>query len=400
MKPLRLSQRATKTPPSPIRKLGKHARDAERKGIKVHRLNIGQPDVDSPPEFFEGLSVYQDSVVKYDESVGSLDLRQSWSDFILRTSNLKVRPEEIIITVGASEALIFAFMTCCDPGDEIIIFEPTYANFIGFAALAGIKLIPVATYLENNFKLPPREEINVVFSNRTRAILLCNPNNPTGTFYTQQDLALLLEICEENNIFLIVDETYREIVFDSLTPFSVQHIAEDNKRVIVIDSLSKRFSLCGARIGCLATSNQEVISAISNIAQARLAAPTIEQFACAHMLKSLDQNYLNSLRSCYESRRDALINALSDIPQLTFSTPSGAFYLVARLPIQNSEHFCRFMLNSFSYEGETIFLAPGAGFYLTPNAGEDTVRIAFVLEELRLIRAVTILKTGLIAYLS
>jgi aspartate aminotransferase len=399
MKPIRLSQRATKTPPSPIRKLAPQAKKAESEGIAVHRINIGQPDVLTPPEYFEGLERFEPKVVKYEDSLGSWALRESWSNFMQKTIDLSVSPEEIIITVGASEALIFAFMTCCDPGDEIIIFEPTYANFIGFAALAGVKLIPITCEIEDGFRLPSKDEITEVFSNRTRAILISNPNNPTGTYYTKDEMTVLIEICEENNIFLIADETYREIVFDSIEPFSVQHISKKNSRIIVIDSLSKRFSLCGARIGCLITCNKEVIKAIGNIAQARLAAPTIEQYACSYMLDRLGSEFLNTVRKTYEQRRDCLINALQKIPSIYYANPSGAFYLLARLPVKNAESFCQYMLNSFSLDRKTVFLAPGAGFYLTPNEGEDTVRLAFIIGEEGLAESVKIIKMGLISFL-
>ena len=398
MRRLRLSQRATQTPPSPIRRLAPEAIKAESRGLKVYRINIGQPDVPTPPEYYEGLTNFNESALRYDPSEGSQALRLAWADYLKRTIGLSVGPELITITMGASEALIFAFMTCCDPGDEVIVFDPTYANYMGFGALAGVKLIPLFCSPDNGYALPRIEEIEASFSNRTRAILLCNPNNPTGTFYERRQIAELLELCAENNIFLIVDETYRELVFDGVSPFSAFQVASKSERLIVIDSLSKRFSLCGARLGCLITANQDVNQAIFNIAQARLAAPTLEQFAAAYMLTKLGPAHLDSVVKMYQERRDAFIGSLSGIEGIEFAVPKGAFYLVAQLPIPNAEDFCRFMLSSFNFENETVFLAPGQGFFINSQKGSNTIRMAFVLESKHLVRAAQVFSCGLEEY--
>jgi aspartate aminotransferase len=396
---LRLSQRARRTPSSPIRKLSGFADNAELEGNKVFKLNIGQPDVVSPPEFFDGVRKYTKEVLCYEASLGNPTLRKEWGDYIQRTNSIEISPDHLMITQGASEALIFVFMTCCDPGDEIIVFDPTYANYIGFAAISGVNLIPASCEAENGYHLPTRESIEECFSNRTRAILLCNPNNPTGTVYTKPELELLLELCVEYNIFLVVDETYREMVYDSVVPLSVLHLTGDNHRVVVIDSLSKRFSLCGARIGCIVTQNEEVRAACFNIAQARLSVASIEQFAAAYMLSKMGKPQLEDTRRLYESRRNTLIEGLCNLPGVEAVVPQGAFYAVAKLPMKNTEDFCKFLLTTFRSKKRTVFVAPAAGFFLEPSRGIDRIRVAFVLKSEELREACEVLKEGLEAYL-
>jgi len=398
MSKIRLSNRARNTPPSPIRKLAHLADKAKKSGTKVFHLNIGQPDLDSPQEFFDGLRLFDQKVVAYDQSKGNEALCVAWSRYMNRTLSLDTRPEEFLITMGASEALIFLFMTCCDPGDEVIIFDPTYANYLGFAAIAGVSLVAAPCDIEQNFALPKRHEIEERITNRTRAILLCNPNNPTGTVYTEQDLKFLLDICDEHNIFLIVDETYREIVCDPLKPLSILNLAPRNDRVIVVDSLSKRFSLCGARIGCLLTSNEEVINTTLHIAQARLAAPTMDQFAAAHMLNHIKPEFVERIRLAFQSRRDALYGALKQLPNVAIHKPMGAFYTVVRLPVDNAEHFARFLLSSFSLDNKTTFIAPAAGFYMQYDRGVQKARLAYVLNETDIRAAVDVLAEALKAY--
>ncbi|NLF25708.1 MAG: pyridoxal phosphate-dependent aminotransferase [Deltaproteobacteria bacterium] len=395
---IKLSNRARQTPPSPIRKLAHLAQRAKRAGTGVYHLNIGQPDIESPEEFFEGLRLFKQKVVAYDLSQGNEALCSAWSRYVNKTLGLNTSPEEFLITMGASEALVFLFMTCCDPGDEVIIFDPTYANYIGFAAASGVTLVPVLSDMERNFALPPLEEIEAKMTNRTRAILLCSPNNPTGTVYTDTELKFLLDLCEENNIFLIVDETYREYVYDDLEPLSIFHLAPRNERVIVVDSLSKRFSLCGARIGCLLTTNPEVLSVTLNIAQARLAAPTIEQFASAYMLDHIKDGYLEGVRREYQARRDTLYQALSSVPGISAHLPKGAFYVIVRLPVDDAERFAAFMLEDFSVNGRTTFIAPAAGFYMQNSKGRQEARLAYVLERPDIEEAVKVLEAGLQAY--
>lgn len=391
----KVSKRATSTPPSPIRRLAPIAAKAKSEGKKVYHLNIGQPDIESPRSFFEGVALFHDRVLAYEASSGNDILRTAWCDYMDRTLGIKLAPKEMLITTGASEALIFGFMVCCDPGDEVIIFDPTYANYIGFAAIAGVKLIPVACTMDKNFAIPLREEIQKKITPRTRAILLCSPNNPTGTLYSKDELKMLLEICNDRGLFFLVDETYREFVYDDAKPCSVLHLEPDNKRIIVLDSLSKRFSLCGARIGCLITKNEDVMAMSSNIAQARLAAATIDQFAAAHMLSSMSVAFVQGVVKEYQERRNVLFSALKSIPGVEVHKPQGAFYMIARLPIDDAEKFAIFLLSEFSDKKETTFLAPAGGFYMENGRGLNKVRLAYVLKAQDLQRAVEIVAAGL-----
>lgn len=331
-------------------------------------------------------------------SKGNEELCVEWSAYMARESELAVSPEHIIITVGASEALIFTFMVVCDPGDEVLVFDPTYANYMGFAAISGVTLTGVPTRIEENFRLPPEKEISSRITSKTKAILLCSPNNPTGTAYSRAELEALVKIAEERNLFLVVDETYREFVYDGVAPLSILHITPESKRVIVIDSLSKRFSLCGARIGCLITSNEEVLKATMHVAQARLAGPTIEQFAAAHMLRTIGATYVEAMKREYEERRNALVDSLQAVKGVYVQKSMGAFYLVARLPVLDAEDFCGHLLRTFSKDGKTVFLAPAAGFFMDALKGKEMVRAAFVLDRQRLIEAVDIVGTALKEY--
>lgn len=396
---IKLSNRARNTPPSPIRKLAHLANNARRSGTHVFALNIGQPDIESPQEFFDGLKLFKQKIVAYDQSQGNENLCGAWSRYVNRTLQVQTSPEQFLITMGASEALVFLFMTCCDPGDEVIIFDPTYANYLGFAAVAGVTLVPILSNMEDNFALPAKSVIEQKITNRTRAILLCSPNNPTGTVYGRAELQFVLDLCEEHNIFLIVDETYREFVYDELEPLSILHLAPNNRRVIVVDSLSKRFSLCGARIGCLLTSNEEVLSTTLHIAQARLAAPTIDQFASAHMLDNIKDDYLENARNEFKARRDALYYALRAIPNVTVHKPKGAFYTIAQLPVDDAEAFATYLLSQFSYGGKTTFIAPAAGFYMQNSKGTKKARFAFVLKKSEIEAAIEVLAAGLLQYL-
>jgi len=393
-----LSKRAQSTPPSPIRKLAPLAIKAIKAGTHVYKLNIGQPDIESPREYFEGLKLFKEKVVAYEESQGNERLCRAWSKYINRTLSIETNPEQFIITVGASEALVFTFMTCCDPGDEIIVFEPTYANYLGFAAISGIDLVPVLCGMENNFALPTRSRIAEKISERTRAILVCSPNNPTGTVCSKEELRLLFELCEERNLFLIVDETYREFVYDDFEPLSILNLEPNSDRVIVIDSLSKRFSLCGARVGCLISSNTGVLASALKIAQARLAAPTMSQFAAAHMLENIKDDFLQGVIDEFRARRDALYTALKKIPGVIAQKPQGAFYTVVQLPVDNADHFAAYMLDKFSHDGKTTFIAPAAGFYMLGSQGLQQARVAYVLNEKDIVDAVAVLAAGLERY--
>jgi aspartate aminotransferase len=399
MSQLRISNRARITPPSPIRKLAHLATKAKKSGTHVYHLNIGQPDIESPKEFFDGIEMFKQKVVAYEQSQGHEGLCIAWSKYINRTLRLNTLPEHFLITVGASEALVFLFETCCDPGDEVIIFDPTYANYLGFASIAGVNLVPVLSNMENDFALPEREKIERSITNHTRAILLCNPNNPTGTVYSREELQFLFDLCEEHNIFLVVDETYREFVYDDLEPLSIFHLVPNSERVIVVDSLSKRFSLCGARIGCLITNNEQVLSATLKIAQARLAAPTIDQFAASYMLERVPDSYLEQVRGEFLLRRNALYHALKEIPDVMIHKPKGAFYTVVQLPVKNAEDFAAYLLDKFSYKQRTTFIAPAAGFYMHDSQGIQEARFAYVLQKSEIEGAIEVLAAGLEKYL-
>ena len=398
MRQLLISNRARITPPSPIRKLAHLATKAKKAGTHVYHLNIGQPDIASPREFFDGIRQFDQPVVAYEQSQGNEGLCNAWSQYINRTLGLVTKPEHFMITMGASEALIFLFETCCDPGDEVIIFDPTYANYLGFSTIAGVNLVPVLSNMEDDFALPDCEKIENCITNHTRAILVCNPNNPTGTVYTREELQLLSDICEEHNLFLVVDETYREFVYDDLKPLSIFHVVPDSNRVVVVDSLSKRFSLCGARIGCLITTNEQVLSAVLKIAQARLAAPTIEQVAAAHMLETIPDSYLEQVREEFLLRRNILDDALQKVPGVTASRPKGAFYTFVQLPVPDADAFAAFMLDKFSHKGKTTFIAPAAGFYMQSEQGRQKARLAYVLEKNSIEDAIEALAAGIREY--
>jgi len=398
MRSLLISNRARITPPSPIRKLAHLAVKAKKSGTHVYHLNIGQPDIESPKEFFDGLRKFDQKVVAYEQSQGNDVLCSAWARYVNRTLGLETVPDQYIITMGASEALVFMFEICCDPGDEVIVFDPTYANYLGFATIAGVNLAPVPSNMENDFALPPREDIESRITNHTRAILLCNPNNPTGTVYTREELRLLYEICEEHNLFLLMDETYRELVYDDLEPLSIFHLVPKSDRVVVIDSLSKRFSLCGSRIGCLITTNEQVLTSALKIAQARLAAPTLEQFAAAHMLENISDSFYIEMRRKFAQRRDALDEALKQVPGVSAHKPKGAFYTFARFPVADADDFAAFMLDKFTYKGKTTFIAPAAGFYMQSDRGRQEARLAYVLDKNSIEEAVEALAEGIIKY--
>ena len=398
MRNLLISNRARITPPSPIRKLAHLAVKAKKSGTHVYHLNIGQPDIESPKEFFDGIREFSQKVVAYEQSQGNDLLCSAWSRYVNRTLGLKTNPGQYIVTMGASEALVFMFQTCCDPGDEVIVFDPTYANYLGFSTIAGVNIAPVPSNMENDFALPGREEIESRITNHTRAILVCNPNNPTGTVYTRDELRLLFDICEEHNLFLLVDETYRELVYDGLEPLSIFHVVPKSDRIVIIDSLSKRFSLCGARIGCLITTNEQVLTAVLKIAQARLAAPTIEQFAAAYMLENIPDSYFFEMRRKFAERRDTLDAALKQVPGVSAHKPKGAFYTFVRFPVADAEDFAAFMLDKFSHNGKTTFIAPAAGFYMQSGLGRHEARIACVLEKSSIEDAVETLAMGLVEY--
>lgn len=395
---LTVSNRAKNAPLSPIRKLVPFADQAKARGTKVYHLNIGQPDLKAPDEFLNALKTFPFDTVEYMPSAGSLALRDSWSEFVLQHLNIQLAPENFIITNGASEALSFTFNTICNPNDEIIVIDPCYANYIGFAAFANVKLVSVPSLIENDFALPQAEQLESKITKNTRAILICNPNNPTGNVFTQSELQRILAVCKKHDLFLVADETYRELVFDTLSPLSMFHLAPDDERIILIDSISKRFSLCGARIGAIMSKNKEFLTGCLKQAQARLSSPTIEQYAATEMLKNIDIAFITKTIKTYQGRRDALYQAMRAIPQVKVSKPQGAFYMIAELPIKNAEEFAIYMLKDVNVNGETTFVAPANGFYIDSKHGQNQVRLAGVLNERDLIRAAEIIKIGLERY--
>ena len=396
----RVSKRASEVPECPILKLAGLALDAEKRGIKVHRLNIGQPDVHSPAEFINAVNQYKQKVIKYEASNGNASLLSEWTSYLNRDYSIGITPKEMIITNGASEALIYAFLVCCDPQDEILVFVPSYANYAGCAAQAGVNLRPILTDIETNFGIPSIDRVESNITSQTRAILICSPNNPTGARYHKEAFQELLNLCDQRNLFLIVDEVYREFVYDDDKPSCVFEFFPHNDRIIMVDSLSKRFSLCGARVGCIVSWNGDVMSAVSSLAGVRVSVPTIEQSAASYMLSKVSPTYLKNAVAEYKARRNCVVEGLRTIEGVSFNTPKGGFYLIAELPVEDSEDFARFMLQDFSLNGRTVFVAPANGFYLGVDSGKRQVRIAFVLSTTDMQDAISILREGLAVYVS
>ncbi|RMG41865.1 MAG: aminotransferase class I/II-fold pyridoxal phosphate-dependent enzyme [Candidatus Dadabacteria bacterium] len=394
-----ISTRSENTPPSPIRRLDPLARRAEKEGRTVYYLNIGQPDIRTPREFYKGVRRYREKTLPYSRSSGHEGLCQSWSSYLKRNNGLDISADQFVIVCGASEAIVFSFVICCDPGDEVIIFDPTYANYHGFAGMTGVNLIPVVTSSENGFAIPAREEIERTITRRTRAIMVCTPNNPTGSVCSAADLKMLLEVCEKHNLVLMVDETYREFVYDGYEPLSIYHVAPANPRVIVFDSLSKRFSMCGARVGCLITYNQKILASARTLASARLSAPTLDQAGAAFMLDRISPRYLQKAVLEYQKRRNILIEELGVSDHFLIHRSPGAFYTLVKIPVSDAEDFVKYMLTEFSYKNQTVFVAPGNGFYTNRALGDNKIRIAYVLNCKAMKKAAEVLRIGLEEYL-
>lgn len=394
---LSVSKRGTKMPASPIRKLTPFADKARKQGKFIYHLNIGQPDIETPQEALDAVKNNHLKILSYSPSDGFESYREKLAQFYRDRSGLPVNTQDILITTGGSEALLFAIAATCDPEDEIIIPEPFYANYNGFSHLMGVKVIPVEAKLENNFALPPIEEFEAKITSKTKAILICNPGNPTGYLYTKEEIEKLADLVQKKNLYLIADEVYREFTYDDLTHNSILKEKGIEQNAIMIDSVSKRFSMCGARIGCMVSKNQEVMSAAMRFAQARLSPPTYEQIASEAAL-GVSQSYFDNVKEEYVERRNALVEALQSIPGIKVAEPHGAFYCIAELPVDDAENFAKWMLEHFQFHRETIMLAPAAGFYSTPGSGLRQVRLAYVLKKQSLLRAVVILKHGLEAY--
>jgi aspartate aminotransferase len=391
-----LSEKAILMPASPIRKLVPYSEKAKTQGTTVYHLNIGQPDIETPEVALNAVKNLDRKVIEYSHSAGFESYRNALSAYYIK-NGIRVAPEDIIITTGGSEALIFGFMTTCNPGDEVIIPEPFYANYNGFAVTAGINVVPVTATIESGFALPPITEIEKKITSKTKGIVICNPGNPTGYLYSKEELEQLRDLVKKHDLFLFADEVYREFCYDGAVPFSVMNLEGIENNVIMIDSVSKRYSMCGARIGALISKNKEVMAAALKFGQARLSPPTIDQIAAEAALKT-PQSYFDNVVREYVQRRNIMIQGLNSIPGVFCPNPSGAFYCVAKFPVDDAEKFCQWLLEDFSFEGQTVMMAPANGFYATKGAGLQEARIAYVLNQEDLKKAVICLEKALEVY--
>lgn len=391
-----ISVRGLEMPQSPIRKLAPLAAQAKQRGIKVYHLNIGQPDLPTPQCGLDALKHIDRKVLEYSPSQGYLSYRKKLVNYYAKF-NINVSPDEIIITSGGSEAVLFAFMSCLNPGDEIIVPEPAYANYMAFAISAGAKIRTIATTIDEGFSLPKVEKFEELINDKTRAIMICNPNNPTGYLYTRREMNQIRDLVKKYDLYLFSDEVYREYIYTGSPYISAMHLTGIEDNVILIDSVSKRYSECGIRVGALITHNSEVRKAVMKFCQARLSPPLIGQIIAEASLDAPEEYYRNVYDE-YVERRKCLIDGLNRIPGVYSPIPMGAFYTVAQLPVDDSEKFCRWCLEEFNYEGETVMMAPASGFYTTPGAGYNQVRLAYVLKKEDLRRALVVLAKALEAY--
>jgi aspartate aminotransferase len=390
-----ISERAKSTQDSPIRKLSATAEARKQKGVKVHHLNIGQPDLPTHPVVFETIRNLKLQTLAYAPSNGLPQALKAWKSYY-REVGIDLQENEIIVTTGGSEAIVFAMCAICDDGDDVIVFEPFYTNYNGFASIANVRLNAIPLHIHDGFHLPPTEEIERRITPRTKAILICNPSNPTGTIYTREEMERLVEIVKRQNIFLLSDEVYREFAYD--TPVhSVLDFPEIADRSVLLDSTSKRFNVCGARIGALASHNKEIVQSAFRFGMARLSVASIEQLALAPLLSS-PKIYTQPIVEEFRRRRDIVYEGLGSIPGVTFYKPEGAFYIMVGLPVKDSEHFAKWLIEDFAFEGETVLLAPGPGFYASLNSGINEVRLAFMLKGDDLRRALTIVRAALVEY--
>ena len=388
-----ISKKGNKIPPSPIRKLVPYADDAKKRGIEILHLNIGQPDIKSPVESLNAVKETDLDLLKYEYSQGSLEFRNNVCNYYNKHS-IYVSPDDIITTVGASEALSFTMNSICDPGDEVIIPEPFYANYNGFALASDVNVIPITSKIEDNFALPSIHEFEKKINSKTKAILLCNPCNPTGYVYSQEEIINIANLAKKNDLFIVVDEVYREFIYTDTKHFSILEDEKFSENAILIDSISKRYSLCGARVGFIVSKNSEFIETCLKFALTRLSPPTLALIAANHALNSRE-DYIENVIKEYYKRREVIINELSQIDNIKFSNPMGAFYSIIKLPIENAEDFAKFLLTDFSYKNQSVMLSPASGFYSSENYGKDEVRIAFVLNSEKLKNAIKIIKLGL-----
>ncbi|MEZ4838499.1 pyridoxal phosphate-dependent aminotransferase [Flavobacterium sp.] len=392
----KISKKGQQMPESPIRKLVPYSEIAKKRGTKVYHLNIGQPDIKTPDVAINSIKDIDIKVLEYSHSAGFESYRRKLSEYYQK-HNLPINIEDIIITTGGSEALLFAMGSTMDTDDEIIIPEPFYANYNGFSTASGVKVVPVISTIDEGFALPPIADFEKLITSKTKAILICNPGNPTGYLYSREEIFQLAELVKKHDLFLIADEVYREFIYDGENHYSVMNVPGIEQNAIMIDSVSKRYSMCGARIGCIVSKNKEVMAAAMKFAQARLSPPTFAQIASEAALET-PQSYFNEVITEYKDRRDTLINELNQIEGVKVATPKGAFYCIAKLPVKNADDFAQWLLESYKFNRETVMVAPAAGFYSTPNVGLDEVRIAYVLKKEDLIKSVRILKEALKVY--
>ena len=394
---MRYSERITTMQSSPIRKLAHIASSAKAKGIKIYHLNIGQPDIKTPKVFFEAVKNFNNEVLEYAVSPGLPELISSLQQYYT-TYNMDFESDEILVTNGGSEALLFALMATCDPKDNILVPEPFYSNYNGFSQSINVNITPITTKAEEGFHLPSKEKIQSLITSKTKAILISNPGNPTGTVYTKKELYMISEIAKENDLWIISDEVYREFVYDGLEYTSFGNIKEVEDRVIIIDSVSKRYSACGARIGSIASKDKTIIAGILKLCQGRLCVSTLDQVGSVELYNT-PSSYFTEVNNEYKNRRDVLYNELIKVKGVICKKPAGAFYIVAKLPIENAEDFVIWMLTDFNKDGETVMACPAEDFYATPGLGRDEIILAYVLKEDDLHKAAIILKEGLEKYL-
>jgi aspartate aminotransferase len=393
---LSISKKGQQMPESPIRKLVPYAEEAKKRGVHVHHLNIGQPDIETPEIALNAIKNFPDKVIAYSHSAGILSFRKKLTEYY-KTVNIHLDAEEIIVSAGASEALLFAFQSIMDPDDEVIIPEPFYANYNGFATNAGIKVVPIFSSIESGFALPPIEDFEKNITPRTKAILICNPNNPTGYLYSKEELEVLRDIVKKHGLFLIADEVYREFTYDGKTHYSCMYLDGIEENVILIDSVSKRYSACGVRIGWMASKNKKLMTTALKFAQARLSPPSLGQIASEAAIDT-PKEYFEAVIKEYIARRNTVVAGINKIPGAYCPNPEGAFYVVAKLPIADSDHFCQWLLEDFSFENQTVMLAPASGFYSTNGKGKDEVRISYVLKVSDLEKAIKVLEEALKVY--
>jgi len=391
-----ISKKGLSMPESPIRKLVPFAEAAKKRGINVMHLNIGQPDIHTPKVALDAVKNNTLTVLAYSRSEGSETYRKKIADYY-KKYDIDVNHNEIIVTTGGSEALLFTMGTITDVGDEVIIPEPFYANYNGFATASGVTVVPVISSIDTAFALPPIEEFEALITSKTKAILICNPGNPTGYLYSKEEIQKLKTLVLKHDLFLIADEVYREFVYDGLTHYSVMQEKGIEKNAIMVDSVSKRYSMCGARIGCIVSKNKEVIATALKFAQARLSPPTYAQIASEAALDT-PESYFKEVNIEYEERRNILVSELQTIPGVKVSSPKGAFYCVAELPVADTDKFAQWLLESFDDNGDTVMVAPASGFYSTKGAGKNQVRIAYVLKKEKLVRSVQVLRKALEVY--